>query len=152
MVGAWRGIWRWRDDRVRVEQLQDEIVAVHAAHGPAIAAAGKPNTREYSIAYNDLIVDLSELEDELETIQTRRRVWLAAKYGVPVPDRPYGDHESDYWERSRLGSLILSEKGHLLLRREIAIEREIAWKPWLSGVALGVSLLSLLVSIVAVIG
>ncbi|WP_159598750.1 hypothetical protein [Starkeya nomas] len=109
-------------------------------------ATGGPGTRAYEALEGGLQHEQEPLIDELLTIETRQRIRTAHRWGVPIPPRPYGRDRDQYWDRSRYSEWVLTDEGHKHLRRETAVEVELFAKPWLSWIAIAVSVVSLAVA------
>jgi hypothetical protein len=125
-MGLWQRLTVWRDERNALAQHHYDLEEADSADNPGDVAF-----------YSDLI-------DQLETRQKRRAAW---RYGVPIPPTPSAYESDKYWNWClALGEHHLTTEGHAHLRREIAHERELLYKPWMSWLALGISFVSLAIS------
>ncbi|GLK86027.1 hypothetical protein [Ancylobacter defluvii] len=148
MGRLWKLIDQWRDDRTRREQLLDELDRLDALYEPDLKAAGRPGSDAYESLAAGLQAESEPYLEELFGIETRQRIRTARRWGVPIPPRPYGHEGDHYWERSRYGEWVLTDEGHKHLRRETAVEVETFAKPWLSWIAIIISVVSLVVAAV----
>ena len=137
---------QWRDEKNQIAALALEIEHVYETHRPKISALKRPPWNNYQFAVSEMLAEIDPLQAELDGIETKRRLRRARKWGVPIPDRPKSGEENDMWKLSAFHEHVLSEQGHLFLRRETALEREIAQKPLISWAALAISVVSLSIS------
>jgi len=145
----WKDVLEWRDDRVKLCQLNEQIRETREAYADGIQKAASPDARWQ--LYDELLTELEPYENEVEQIRTRGRLKAAHRLSVPIPDLPASNEDNDYWSGSMSRNHILTDKGHIILRKEIAAAQEIARKPIVEWGAVGISVLSLIVSIIALL-
>lgn len=143
----WRRLWQWRDDRVELSQHRLALDEIHWQHQPAIDDAMRKSGDDWRRALAERDLEQEFHFDIIDEIETRRRRLTAARLGIPIPEwpKPFEGDENWNWN-PRLNRHVLTDKGHAHLRREIAFETEILYKPWLSLTAVAISLVSLIVS------
>jgi hypothetical protein len=137
---------RWRDERNRLSHLIFEREDAQVKHEKLTKVAKEVSDEAYQYAMAERNTDLSMLDYQSDRLETKRLERKARELGVPIPTRPNGFDENEHWEMSIAGDHVLSVKGRMLLRREIALERELAQKPVLSWAAVTLSVLSLTIS------
>ena len=122
---------QWSDERNEYAQLEGDLLEADAS---------------------DNAHDVFLYSDLMNRLETNRRVRSAWRFGVPLPKKPKKYEGSFEWDWCpSLNEHQLTQEGHKLLRREIAIERELRHKPWLSWGAILIAGLSLLVSLAVAI-
>ncbi|MBP1852724.1 hypothetical protein [Rhizobium halophytocola] len=109
----------------------------------------KPRDDLYQSRLGAYIHNVGTLEAavaQIETAQMRRR---AERWRIPLPPRPREEaYATDFWEwHDKHGKYYFSEKALSQIRRELYMEWEMWWKPWLSWLAIGISFLSLAIAI-----
>jgi hypothetical protein len=138
---------RWRDERNRISALSYEAQNIRDLHRPLIETAKSVSRDAFGGAIAEMQFELQIPEYEIDRLETSMRLREARRWGVPLPDRPNSGDSDDYWDYCySMGDHVLSVKGHKYLRREIANEREIFQKPFLSWAAICISVVSLVVS------
>ncbi|MER9028192.1 hypothetical protein [Mesorhizobium sp. M0674] len=144
----WNDILLWRDERNKLATLREDLDRTERSFEVEIRSATEAGSSEILFEIKDRrYFEMRTFEMLIDQIETRRRLRLARRYGVPVPLRPDVAVDSEYWDwELGLYEHTLSTKGHYLLRREIAAERELVFKPWLSWVAIILSFLSLIIA------
>lgn len=146
---GWLGdLKRFRDDRDKLIQLRHQRER-HLERLNETTAGLKRNSNDYQIAVSDYFntVDLVDAEiAKIETAQTLRR---AEQWRIPIPQRPYKrDEDTDFWEWHAVhGRYYLTEEAMRRVRRDVYEEREMWLKPWLSWLAVLISVVSLAVSV-----
>lgn len=140
----------WLKQRLRLSSLVRQERNLYAKGQREIDAAIKRGIKGDDLRGVEYFAlhDAEEINDEISHLESMRLVKKARSWGVPVPAQIDGD---DWRQSSTLGTWSLTEACSMKLRREIAIEVEIAQKPWLNWSALVVSLISLAVAIVALV-
>ncbi|UXT56948.1 hypothetical protein FY134_04500 [Agrobacterium fabrum] len=149
-MDALKSFIKWRDDRYRIIQLRHEIEHLDNLYYAKLKdkkyRRGSDEAEHLYWNYrND--IDLAEASlDELETAAALKR---ARKWGVPVPHRPNSEEdENDTWNWSSVHFRhYLSTEGKARLRRQCYAEVEMFYKPWATWLAVGISVLSLAISI-----
>jgi hypothetical protein len=149
-MGWLKDLLIWNEDRYKIIQLRHELDRIDAMYAQARKAAGfQPGSQDDNNLYwsftNDRELTLAEL-DEIETKTLLRR---AKKWNIPIPARPImPTEENEYWNWCGPHYRhYLSAMGKTYLRREAFAEMEMYSKPWATWLALGVSGLSLLISV-----
>lgn len=143
-MGWLRDIFKYRDERHELIQRRLDRDEIERHYTEAIAGTN-PRDDEHHTLVAEFFHEMDTINAaiaELETAQIKRR---AAKWRIPIPKRPYKDDDADdFWEWHYVhGVAYISLKGMSQLRKEIYQEWEMWWKPWLTWVALGLSILSL---------
>lgn len=129
----WQRICQWRDERYELIQLRHEMERIDRDAEPIIKAARSASKEAWERAWQERYEDMRFCFLRIDKIETNRRLRAAHRYGVPVPEKPPMYEENEYWEWDLgFGDHFLTIKGHAHLRREIACEKEISWRPWLS--------------------
>jgi hypothetical protein len=145
-------IIRWRDDRHRLAKLRFDLEDVEAAFKKKVEAGKLRRGAEgWDEVYGDFDANSESIHADIDEIETRNHIRRAKAWAVPIPHRPisqepvYGDK---YWVWCRVhGRYYLNDEGKALLRREANVEMEMFYKPWLSWAALGMSVISLTISV-----
>lgn len=89
------------------------------------------------------------LVSEIRAIETAQMLRRARRWKVALPAEPFGeDEETEYWGwYGAHRRHYLRDAGLSYLRREVYQEWEMWSKPWLSITAVGISLVSLAISL-----
>lgn len=146
-MGLRQRAFRWRDERLAIVELRRQAEATDLSYKPQIEAARQISREAWAEASAARHHEMMIILGQIEQIETKRRLQSAYAYGVPVPSKPSMDDESEYWDwYSEMGDHYLSVRGHALLRREIAMERDLYYKPWLSWIAIIISVTGLAIS------
>jgi ABC-type uncharacterized transport system involved in gliding motility auxiliary subunit len=114
-------LWRAK----RREKKIDERLRQH--YHPLLEAAEKTKDQNQYQKVLGEFLDLRDVNDEAEHLETEMLVDRARKLGIPVPPRPnvYDERasENEFWEVNfRTGNCYLKEETELRLRREIRKE------------------------------
>lgn len=143
-----RGWWQQRMDRQKIIQLRHEMNNLHARLNEKLEGL-RPRDEEYQYHVADVFSDMDIVQADIAELETKHLQQRASYWRVPIPQRPYKrQDDNDFWEwHDPHGRYYLSEMGMRYLRKEVHNEWEMWSKPWLSFFALGVSLLSLVISI-----
>lgn len=107
------------------------------------------NSQRYQQLYSEYRSYTEIPEGYRDAILTKVAVERALRWQAPLPPRDSGnfqDNEYWYWDRV-VKRYLLTAAGHRFIRHEIAEEREIAYRPILAWAAIGISFLSLIVSL-----
>lgn len=109
----------------------------------------KRGSEDYEKTYWDYRNDIDLLEAERDQLESKRLMALARKWGVPIPARPTNfQEENEHWIWSAPHFChYLSPHGKTHIRRECFAEKEMFYKPWATWLAIGVSFLSLLITL-----
>jgi len=140
--------WQQRMDRQRIIQLRHDIDHLHDCLSKKTEGL-RPRDQEYQHHVAEFFADLDCIRADIAELETKHMKQRATYWRVPIPQRPYKrEEESEYWEwHDPHGAFYLSENGMKRLRREVHHDWEMWSKPWLSFMAVGISLLSLLISV-----
>ncbi|MGR9283961.1 hypothetical protein [Rhizobium johnstonii] len=138
---------RDRDERHAILKERQSI-EIAEEHFRKVTEGLKPRDDAYQTHLADLFFERDLAFAEISEIETKRARRQADRWRVPLPTRPFKDDEqTEFWEwHAPHHRYYISDKGHSQLRREIYQEWEMWWKPWLSWVAVAISLLSLAIS------
>ncbi|TBB05136.1 hypothetical protein ELH55_01490 [Rhizobium ruizarguesonis] len=141
------GLKRYRDERDTLIQLRHDVGHLEDELFESTRGVSAEDYQYRLADYFHQMETLTAAIAEIETNRVRRR---ADYWRVPMPLRPYKVGESDeFWEwHDPHQRYYISDKGHSQLRREIHQEWEMWSKPWLSMVAIGISSLSLAISLI----
>lgn len=149
-MGLLESLFEWRDDRNKVAQLNYELQDLEEAFEKG-AEREYQDKREfgYRSAYYDFRHEADTIQAAIDQLETKRSIRRAIRWRVPVPSRPANDEADDgYWQWSVPHQCFyLSDTGKTHLRREIALEAELLFRPVLSWGAVCISLLALIVSV-----
>lgn len=109
----------------------------------------KRRSHEYQEAISEFFHDLDEISSEIAEIETKQMLRRAKKWRIPVPPRPFRDKEiSDSWEWHDVHAMFyLKDTAISRIRKEVYQEWEMWSKPWLSWMAILISVTSLAVSV-----
>lgn len=149
-MGFIRGIRLWRDSRHEIIQLNHEINGYWAEFH---AYLEKDGIKEDTPAFESLWAEYRSYreipEARLAQLQNMLSFRRAQYWEVPLPSRPGTDAmDNEYWEWNRVHQRhYLSAVGHRFIRHEVALEREIRFRPVLSWAAIFISVCSLFVSL-----
>lgn len=135
----------WRNDRHEIIMLKQKIDDVFAKHDDLFREANTDLDRLKVVA--SIKVDTKPYVDRIEHIRSARLLETANRLLITIPENDaMGDAKNWFWS-PEIERFILTRSYQQQLRREIALERELAYKPWLSWMAIGISILGLLVAI-----
>ncbi|MGB3338285.1 MAG: hypothetical protein WBA73_14015 [Devosia sp.] len=141
-----RGLRDWWTLK-RLEREERRTSLVLSAKQRAVSAQGGGWERlQEETAEEDFEHGLASAAIDLQL--NKMLVSKARRLRIPVPDRK----STDDWEEIMTGGKVLTQTAALRLRREIALELETQQKPYLNWGALVLSLFSLGVSIIAILG
>jgi len=137
-------LFQRRDDRDVIRELfykREDLLADFHREVQGLAERGD----EYQMIYSGFRNEMDLLNDEIDSVETRRAISEAVRWRVPVPARPAGYEDSnEFWQYSSItGRSYLTEAGLTHLRREVYKEWEMWSKPWLSWGAIAISVISL---------
>lgn len=142
----WQDVRRWSDERNLLSQTQFEIEDIEKSYSSTLERTWNGSVDDYHSALAELQSQTAHLHGAIDRIRTKQRLRSASKYEVPIP--PKAD-DSPLWVFSfAAGGFVLSEEGHKYLRREVGIERDLRHKPWVSWMAVVISLTSLFISVI----
>lgn len=152
MENIFARLYRLRDERNRIAELGYEVEHVREMYEKSIAIAKLDSPEKYQQEIAAFWSELDISEQEISKLQTIRLLRRSRRWGVPVPDRPQGTDENEYWEHCHsVGGHALNVNGQKLLRREIAEEYELYSKPILAWAAIAISVISLVLSVLSAI-
>jgi len=138
---------RLRDNR-RIRKLT-QIIRKAAKQFTKDAQAEPDQDRRYDL-YNSFRNDASIYEDEIAELRSTRLVETAHSLDLPVPP---ATEDSGHWQQSStLRSWSLTNLGITELRKAIRQETRERREVWLSWTGMAVSILSLVVAILALLG
>ena len=140
----------WRDNRHRLAALRYDLEdSAQAFQRKIIEKNLKRRSDEYEQLYWDHDTNRQLIESEIDQIETKNLIARAKSWGVPIPSRPSSESEENiYWYWCRVhGHFYLTDEGKALLRREAYAEMEMRFKPWVTWLALSISVVSLAVSL-----
>lgn len=149
-MGLIRQILARRDRRHEIIQLNHEITSLWDEFEQHVA---KDSLKGGSDAYESLYSEYRSYVEipvsKRDQLTTQASVERAHFWGVPLPPQP--DHrqfDNEYWTYDRvLQRLNLTNVGHRYVRHEVALEREIKYRPVLSWAAIVISVGSLFISL-----
>ncbi|MBA1139374.1 hypothetical protein [Mesorhizobium neociceri] len=109
----------------------------------------KRNSQEYQIAVGDYFATIDIVDAEIAEIETAQTLRRAGQWRILTPQRPYKeDEDNDFWEWHGVhGRYYLTEEAMRRVRREVYEEREMRMKPWLTWLAVLISVISLAISV-----
>ena len=148
-MGLFEKLKRDRDERYNLSQLR--YSRERAEEGFKAAVAGlKPRDEQYQEHRANMFAEIDYTDASIAEIETKMIIRRSLRWKVPIPARPMKEGEPhDFWTWHEIhGRYYISDKGQSQLRREIHQEWEMWWKPWLSWVAIGISVISLGFSII----
>ncbi|AVA21591.1 hypothetical protein [Rhizobium sp. NXC24] len=151
-MGLLSKLLKWRDDRHRLATLRYDLEDVDAAFRTKMQKEKlRRGSDEWQHAYADYDNQRELLDAEIDQIETQNHIRRARAWSVPIPSRPISEdpvYDDKYWIWSRVhGTYYLTDEGKALLRRETYAEIEMRYKPWTTWVAVGISIISLAISI-----
>ncbi|MBP1856850.1 hypothetical protein [Rhizobium herbae] len=151
-MGPISSILKWRDDRHRLAKLRFDLEDLDIAFRNKVKVEKlRRGSEEWERAYADFD-NYRELYDaDIAQLETTNQIRRASAWGVPIPFRPISEepvYDDKYWDWHRPhASYYLSDVGKAFLRRETYAEMEMRSKPWIPWIAIGISVISLLVSL-----
>ena len=105
---------------------------------------GDIDRRTYGERVSEAKYAMYAVQTQIDHHQTKALLRLAIGYGLPIPSQiPFRGNED--WDL-RSGMMILNVDAQMKLRREVALERDIRQKPFLSWAAFAISVVSLCIS------
>lgn len=135
---------RYRDERYSIVASENEIEHIRNSYKDPLAEAKLVSREAFARVFFDMNSELEIYEYEIDKIETSQQLRKARKWGVPVPRRPKLPEDNYYWSyRSFIGDHVLTSEGQMYLRREIAFELELFFRPVLSWAAIIISVISL---------
>lgn len=147
-MGWIKSISRYRDERDQLIQYRHFREKLESDFKAATENL-RPRDEDYQFRVGEFFAELDSVNAEIAEIETAQMKRRAGIWRIPIPGRPREDGaEDEFWTWHDVhGRYYISERGMRQLRRDIHEEWEMWWKPWLSWLALGVSLFSLAISI-----
>lgn len=111
----------------------------------------KTKSEEFQKLLSEYGFEADIVMSEIEKLETEQMIERAERWKIPVPNRPYGSYEGkddDFWKRNDLhGVYYLTNEAKQMIRRQVFEEREMLTKPILSWLALFISIISLIISL-----
>lgn len=147
-MGWMKNISQWNARRYRLIQLRHELEDSERKFKIRTESL-QPRSDEYERAYADYRADVDVIVADIGVIETLHSLKTAYYWGAPVPRHPQlPETENEYWSwNSAVGGFHLTSKGLREIRHAVSAERDIYFRPLLAWVAIGISVLSLVVSI-----
>lgn len=145
-----REVALWNDERHKLIQLHYEKEELYAVHGDRInkAKLAKAPRDEVQYLEHQEWDDVRFVDECITGIETDRLIRQSVKYGVPIPDHAI----KEYWQYAEnLERMLLTTRGMAYLRHQIAKEREMVRSPIIHWGGLAISVLSMIISIIALI-
>lgn len=141
-MGWFSDLKEYRDDRHALIQAHHQREAI-AKRWREERPANK-RSDEYQKFLSDIAFEDEGVQAEIAEIETRQMLRRAARWRVPIPLRPYKEDEgNEWWDLHRMhGTYYLTDRGLSHLRREAYQEWEMWTKPWLSIIAVAISMAS----------
>lgn len=140
----------WRDRRHALIQLNYEIDGYWKEFSEVVTRQGiRENSEEFYNVYHEYKSYAEIPEGQRDLLLTTTALNRAVRWNAAVPPRatdPITGNEFWYWDRT-VARQLLTREGHRLIRRAIAEEIEIAYRPVLSWAAIAISFLALVVSL-----
>ncbi|TRB52250.1 hypothetical protein EXN71_31420 [Rhizobium rhizogenes] len=143
---------KWRDDRHRLAKLRYDLEDVDMAFRRKVQEEKlRRGSDEWDYAYSNYDNERELIDAEIDQIETQNYIRRARAWSVPIPWRPISEdpvYDDKNWIWSRVhGTYYLTDEGKALLRRETYAEIEMRYKQWTTWVAVGISMLSLIISL-----
>ncbi len=148
-MGIIQNILAWRDRRYAIIQLDHEITRLWDEFNRYVKEGDlKDRTEGFEALYSEYRSYVEIPEAERDRLQTRASIARARSWGVPLPPTPSDLYMSnEYWDWDRVHQArTLSTAGHRYIRHEVALERDIKYRPILSWAAIIISVCSLFFS------
>lgn len=148
-MGVIKRIKAWRDMRHEIVQLNYQINGYWAEFNAHVETNDlKDGTDEFEALWAEYRSCREIPEARLAQLQNYRSLRRVDYWDVPLPPRPSEDRvDNEYWEWNRIDQrYYLSSAGHRFIRHEVALERDIKFRPILSWAAIIISVCSLLVT------
>ncbi|NTH50923.1 hypothetical protein G6L09_08045 [Agrobacterium rhizogenes] len=152
-MGLISPLLKWRDDRHRLAKLRFDLEDVEDKFRRKLEVESlKRGSEKWEKAYADYANDKDQIYAEIDQLETKNLLKRAKVWNVAIPPRPIPlpepDRDDNYWDWCDVhGCYYLSDEGKELLRHKAYSEMEMFYKPWLSWMAVGISVLSLIISV-----
>lgn len=143
-------IREWNEDRQTLIQLKHErAYIIQRFEEKKKTLKIRTGSEEDSRIYFDFRFDIDQIDAQIDQIESKKMLRRARKWGLPIPPKPNEyQQENEFWVWSDPHfEHYLSPEGKKILRRECFTEMEMFYKPWATWLAVGVSFLSLLISL-----
>lgn len=147
-MGAIRRIRKWRDRRHELIQLRHQLEALDRDFIENSKDLS-PQSEEFEALHQSYRAENDVLSAGVRSIQTMIAIERALRWRTELPPRPeLPDLDNEHWGwNTVVGGYHLTSAGMREIRHAVAFEVELFYKPWLSWIALAVSVFSLIVSL-----
>ncbi|MFI0843522.1 hypothetical protein [Mesorhizobium sp. IMUNJ 23232] len=146
-MGWLESLLRYRNERDELIRLRHGLEYNNATFKEKTADLSK-RSQEYRDAVNEGANEHYLMSAEIAEIETAQMLRKAARWRIHVPLRPTNEDDTEMWEWNVIhGRHYLSEKAMMQIRRDAYQEFEMRSKPWLSWMAILISIISLVVSV-----